>query len=262
MIYFVPDKTPSPPDRPLGSDSSSSMNRELIQFLSSNKWVLLICFLRGCGSLLWGAADLLSVNFSNLKSFQRYGDKEFTLGLIYATTGIGCQIGPILWNAITLQSEYYLFRVIVFSFGQIGISYLIMMYATDIHHLLLATLIRTISSGIIWIYGSLLLQILVPSSLQGRVFTFERAIYVISKLLSTVMSGVGFGYIHWNDFQMSSLMTISSGVIVLIWSAIFVYHYHWSCGDKEIVEKYLQVPKDETMGEQEVDCETTVIELT
>jgi MFS family permease len=208
--------------------TSLSLNKELISFLFSNPFIFFICFLRGSGSLLWGAADLLSIRFSNQPTLQHYGDKEFTLGIIYAFVGIGCQVGPMFWNSITPQKEYHLFRVIIISFGQIAVSYFIMMSTSHINHLLLATFIRSIASGIIYIYGGLLIQILVPSSIQGRIFTIERGLYTFSKLLSTVMSGVGFDYFQWNEYQMSLFMSLFSGGVTLLWSGIFISHYHFS----------------------------------
>lgn len=210
------------------TSTSFSLNKELISFLFSNPFIFFICFLRGSGSLLWGAADLLAIRFSDQTALQHYGDKEFTLGIIYAFVGIGCQVGPMFWNVITPQKEYHLFRVIVISFGQISMSYFIMMTTSHINHLLLATFIRSIASGIIYIYGGLLIQILVPSSIQGRIFTIERGLYTFSKLLSTIMSGVGFDYFQWDEYQMSLFMAVFSGVVTFLWSGIFIAHYHFS----------------------------------
>jgi MFS family permease len=241
------------------SSSSYQMNRELVAYLVSNPFVFAVCFLRGSGSLLWGAADLLSIRFSNETALQRYGDKEFTLGLIYATVGLGCQAGPMIWNSITPQREYELFRVIIISLAQMGGSYLIMMHTSHIHHILLATFIRSIASGIIYIYGSLLIQILVPSSIQGRIFTMERAVYTLSKLLSTVMSGVGFDYFAWDEYEMSLFMAFLCGVVTCVWSGVFVFHYHLTCaGEGEGTERlcqwrsrrYQHLPREEGEGNE------------
>lgn len=287
LVYFVPtvtvpaDSTTTPEsqtmphstttslpkDQENSSGSSYSMNREMITYLYENPFILVICFLRGSGSLLWGAADLLSIQFSNIVQLQHYGDKEFTLGLIYATVGIGCQVGPMFWNAITPQSEYYLFRVNVISFGQIAISYAIMMSTTHINHLLLATFIRSMASGIIYIYGGLMIQLLVPSSMQGRIFTIERAIYMLSKMISTIMSGIGFDSFHWNEYQMSLFMSIFGGVVTIIWSGIFLSHYHiqttlstssfcgiWlPCCNHHVSLKYQKVARDDEEAAKDLE---------
>jgi MFS family permease len=262
---------PISPSGPISPPSSStkptslSMNKELITFLFTNPFIFFICFLRGSGSLLWGAADLLSIRFSDQDALQHYGDKEMTLGIIYAFVGIGCQVGPMLWNSLTPQKEYHLFRVIVISFGQISISYFIMMTTSHIHHLLLATFIRSIASGIIYIYGGLLIQLLVPSSIQGRIFTIERGLYTFSKLLSTVMSGVGFDYFHWDEYQMSLFMFLFSGGVTLLWSVIFISHYHLTdisggyCCSHSLKDRGVQLRYQEVCEEEddlEMRCRT------
>jgi MFS family permease len=49
----------SPSVQKAPSLSSYEMNREMVAYLVTNPFVFAVCFLRGSGSLLWGAADLL-----------------------------------------------------------------------------------------------------------------------------------------------------------------------------------------------------------
>ena len=57
--------------------------------------------MKACGSLVWAAADVLNVRFSELPEMQGLGDAAFTLGLFYACVGFACFIGPILFNLVT-----------------------------------------------------------------------------------------------------------------------------------------------------------------
>lgn len=43
----------------------------------------------------------LQVRFSNLPSMQALGDSSTTLGLLFASIGLACFIGPVLSNRIT-----------------------------------------------------------------------------------------------------------------------------------------------------------------
>lgn len=63
--------------------------------------VLVLTLLKAGGSLVWGAADVLNVRFSELPEMQGLGDAAFTLGLFFASVGLACLVGPIVFNSFT-----------------------------------------------------------------------------------------------------------------------------------------------------------------
>ena len=63
--------------------------------------VAVLCFIKFSGALVWGAADILQVKYSEMPIMQSLGDGPQTLGLVFASVGVGCFFGPILFNWFT-----------------------------------------------------------------------------------------------------------------------------------------------------------------
>ena len=63
--------------------------------------VIWLVMIKASGALIWMAADVLNVKFSEMPSMQLLGDQPFTLGLIFASVGFGCFLGPIVFNYFT-----------------------------------------------------------------------------------------------------------------------------------------------------------------
>ena len=55
--------------------------------------MLALTLLKASGSLVWAAADVLNVRFSELPEMQGLGDSAFTLGLFFASVGAACFVG-------------------------------------------------------------------------------------------------------------------------------------------------------------------------
>ena len=64
--------------------------------------VLAYTLMKASGTLIWGAADILNVRFSEMKEMQAFGgDSAFTLGLFFASVGFACFVGPVVVNILT-----------------------------------------------------------------------------------------------------------------------------------------------------------------
>lgn len=63
--------------------------------------VLGLCLLKASGAIIWGADDVLKVNFSELPEMHGFGDSALTLGLFFASIGFSCIFGPLIFNYLT-----------------------------------------------------------------------------------------------------------------------------------------------------------------
>lgn len=199
----------------------------MLKFLRKDAFLCALCTLKGCGALLWGAADLLAVQYSQDINMQALGNAEVTMGWIFAASGIGCQLGPALWNCVTDQAERPLLRALAVAFIEMCASYAIMGAASSISAVLAATILRTLGSSVVWIYSTLLMQLTVPSDLQGRVFATERAFYTVSKVVSTLLCGVALHQWDMSAPQICVVMVMASLVICLVWGWLYMYKYWW-----------------------------------
>ena len=85
----------------VGESSSAAENIVQFQDLCCRRQVGVLCLIKFSGALVWGAADVLQVKYSEMTSMQTLGDSSQTLGFVFAAVGVGCFFGPILFNYFT-----------------------------------------------------------------------------------------------------------------------------------------------------------------
>ena len=196
--------------------------RDGLVYVGLRPYVLCLVGMKGCGALAWGAADILAVKYSEMKRHQTLGDADITLGLTFAMVGLGCQMGPILWNACLEPGPRSRFLAVVLAFAKMAASYALTVVASDIYSFLFAIFLRCMGSAVVWVYSSLLIQTEVPTGLQGRVFTIERAVYVFCEMSSVLLGGYVFAEWHMGVRQVCALMTVISTALLLAWTTFYV----------------------------------------
>ncbi|GMH97879.1 hypothetical protein TrVE_jg8324 [Triparma verrucosa] len=148
---------------------------------ASGSQLLPLVFLKSFGCVLWGSADLLNVVFAK-------GD-EFDLGCIFASVGLGCLGGPLIMDKVRIWyknngngNDNKSFREIkfmvwssVFAIAVVATSFLGMSLNSDLTSVLFFTVFRSSGSAILWVYSSVLLQLLTDPSVLGRVVSIEFA---------------------------------------------------------------------------------------
>lgn len=203
--------------------SHIEMLREGWMYISLNKKVFFVCSMKGCGAMVWGASDLLAVKISQLDTMHSLGDTSITLGLMYSAVGVGCQLGPIIWNNCTKQEETALFMRVIASFLNMIISYYIFSVSKNIYPILFGVLVRCFGSSTLWTYSSLLIQLLVPSHMQGRIFTFERFLYTLFEISSILLGSLLFDVLMFDIVESSLIMCCIGIVFFVAWCIIYVY---------------------------------------
>ena len=217
----------------------------------------ILCFMliKGLGSLVWGAADIIQIKFSGRSSMQSLGDNKLTLGLIYSTVGVGCQIGPLLWNCCTVQDEKSLFQRVVICFALMTAGYLLLgSIGWNIYFVMLAIVVRTTASSTLWTYSSLLLQISVPADFKGRIFALENAGYTLCSILSTCLCGVLFDVLRMDEYNASLVIFCIGSALTLAWSVVYFSLFRSkSLSKSQIVYNVLSITDDsfELPGEED-----------
>jgi len=196
-----------------------------MQFLARNPFIVCVCLSKASGAAVWGVADILTVKQSQMSQYQTLGDESVTLGLIFAMVGVGCYCGPITWNSIIRQDEQSLVFAVVVSFLLLSVSYLFMVVSGHLWVVMVATVIRCFGSATIWIYSTLLLQLLVEPGLQGRVFAVERGVYVLCEISSIVYGAVAFDVLRSSVTETCAVMAAVGGVVFAAWMLIYVNRY-------------------------------------
>lgn len=141
-----------------------------------------------------------------------------TLGLLYAITGVGSGLGPILARIFTQDRIAALRRAI--GLGCVLTS-LGLVIASTLHSfpvVLAGGLLRSLGGGITWVFSTQLLLMLVPTHVRARIFSFEQAGFSLGAAVAAAASGRIL-----DQYPDLSAMLFGLGILTLLpallWSA-------------------------------------------
>jgi len=193
--------------------------------------LLMISLLKAAGSFVWGGMTVLEVSFANhvyplsVTSLPQWlsitNGGTATLGLIYAATGLGTGIGPLLMRRWLGDEKKRIMTGITISFALLAIGILMIGFVTSLPMYLVATFIRTFGTGTLWVFSAVLLQIMVPDKVKGRVFAFEFAALTLTESISVLAAGYFQDTFAWSLVRIALIFGWLGVVVFVIW--LFFY---------------------------------------
>lgn len=140
------------------------------------------------------------------------------LGALYAFTGIGTGLGPIVLRRFTGDNERKLRLGILLGYlmGAIGLAVAAPLF--NFGAVLVGGALRGIGGGITWVFSTELLLKLLPNEMRGRVFSSEFAIFT---LMSAAAAGSA-GRLIDSPLGISGTMFLMAGLALLpllLWAA-------------------------------------------
>ena len=154
-------------------------------------------------------------------------DGPTTLGLIFATVGLGCFLGPVVLNALVPPTPKPLLWASVAAFVLLFLGAALMTAARSLVLVLGATFVRAIGSSTLWIYSTLLLQLRCPNAILGRVSAAEMALYTVAEAASSIFGGAAFDLMDMSVRQTTAMLTVAAGVVAGGWTV-----YAWRRADE------------------------------
>lgn len=145
-----------------------------------------------------------------------------SLGIMYAITGIGTGLGPILARRFTGDREGPLRSMLFWGYIIAGAGLAISAPLFSFGWVLFGSLFRAVGAGINWVFSTQLLLQLLPDKVRGRVFATEFA-------LVTLANAAGAGFVGWlldhTQLGVSGILWWISGITILpgfLWLAWLV----------------------------------------
>lgn len=199
-----------------------------LRYLRGEPFILAIALVKGGGSLVWGAINVLEVNFAEQifpvlqlnvagRLFTIGSDGSATLGIIYAITGIGTGFGPLVLRRWLGDASVRIRWAITIGFWVLALGILGLSAAPTFPLFGLATLLRTVGSGTIWVFSASLLQMVVPDRFRGRVFAFEFALLTLTQSLSVWWAGYAQDALGWTVREVTASAGVAGLVVGLLW---------------------------------------------
>ena len=145
-----------------------------------------------------------------------------SLGLLYAVSGVGTGLGPVLARRITGDREWPLRVALVLSYAICVAGLVFTAPLVSFAAVLFGTFVRAFGGGINWVFSNQLLFYAVPERVRGRVFSTEFAIFTLASAASTAAGGwaldhtrLGVSGLMW----VMAALTAIPGVLWAVWIA-------------------------------------------
>ena len=216
---IVPDRAGIGGEAAAAHDVRSSMFAYVagLRYLWQEPVILGIALAKAGGSLAWGAINVVEIPLAE-DVFPLLGNGSLTLGILYAATGIGTGVGPLVMRARMGDSKPAQMRAIMIGFGTLTLGIFGLALAPSLPWVLATTILRAVGSGAIWVFATVLLQQLLPDHVRGRVFAFEFAALTLTQAISTLWAGFATDQLGWSLQQVCA----SVGVVGIITSGLWL----------------------------------------
>ena len=171
----------------------------------------------------WGLAGgvqvLLPIYGTQLFRLPNDPHGHLTTSLLMAAGGIGTAIGPVVARRITGPEPSRIRWAIAVSFLLGAIYYACMAGAPGLALVVLFLLLARFHGSIVWVFSTVLLQLLTEDRYRGRVFAVEVSLFTGAMMLSSVLTGRAID-LRWATVpQITLALAGVSFAVGLLWVA-------------------------------------------
>jgi len=103
-----------------------------------------------------------------------------------------------------------------------GLFYAVMSLAPNLWLACAALFLARMNGAVVWVFSTILLQVLVRDSLRGRVFAAETSFFTAAMMLSSVAVTQAMDRWHVSVPQAALALGVVSGVVGLCWLALLL----------------------------------------
>ena len=189
--------------------------------------LLVISLVKAAGSFVWGAINVVEVSYADhvyplsgtaLGQWLPVEDGgTATLGLIYVVSGLGTGLGPLFMRRWLGDSTKRLLTGISIGFLLTAVGITMLGQVSTLSAFLASTFVRTVGTGTIWVFSAVLLQMLIPDKVRGRVFAFEFAVLTLTQSLSIFAAGYTQDTLLWPLDQITLAFGILGMIVFILW---------------------------------------------
>lgn len=161
------------------------------RYLGQHRDVLMIALQKASNSLVMSAGfQVIQVAIAQ-QIYVIGNEGGISLGLMFAVSGVGTALGPILARYFTGDDDRQLRWAIAWGYvvGGIGLAISAPLWSFGI--LLFGTLMRGLGGSIIWTFSTQLLLQALPNQVRGRIFASEFAFFSLTSAIGSAAAGAG-----------------------------------------------------------------------
>lgn len=203
-----------------------------LRYLRHEPFILGISLAKAGGALVWGAINVLEVTFAEevfSLNLGRMGELlnitdvgAATLGAIYFVTGLGTGFGPIIMRRLLGDVQSRLLYGITLGFVLLAVGVFGLGVSPTFPWYLFTTVVRTVGTGVLWVFSAALLQMVVPDSFRGRVFAFEFAMLTLTQSISIFAAGYMLDNLGMGVRQVTLVMAVFGVFVFAAWLSFYL----------------------------------------
>lgn len=169
----------------------------------------------------WGLAGGLQVLIP-LYGAQRFplpndAAGQLTISLLFAASGLGTALGPVIGRKITGREVPRLRWAIAISFILSGVYLLGMAASRNLVMASLFLLLARTHGAVVWVFSTVLLQILTEDRYRGRVFAAETSLFTGSMMLSSLATSRALDLRFLTVPQATMALGLVSALVGVCW---------------------------------------------
>ena len=165
--------------------------------------------IKGCGSLLFGASDVVYTTFAENNSGGLDSQK---LGWMFTAVGVGCLLGPLL----VPDNRSYL-PTCILSYAVLGVGYGLIGFSDKYWQKCVWSVFRAAGVAVLWVDSTILVQTTTPPHMLGRVSAIDLAFALTGESISAVMAG-WLEDLGWTADQVAYLLSGGAFALAVLWA--------------------------------------------
>lgn len=154
-----------------------------LRYIASKRDIFIYTISKGLWSI--GGGVLVVLTIFGRRVFPLGVDGALSIGMLYAARGLGAALGPLVAQRLGGDSPQFLRRAIGPAFLMSALGYVAFSVAPTLPLAMAAAVFAHAGGSIAWVFSTALLQMIVPSQMQGRVFAAELALLTLTSALSS-----------------------------------------------------------------------------
>ena len=197
---------------------------------------LLVCgfgmlvFAKPSASFVWGIEDIVGAQFSTVYATEDSTQEDEAvssrhMGMLFSIIGAGNMCGPILFNVqlfTDARRPYTLQRACWIGLVFLTSGWFLISMARTFPQFLMASFIRTMGSGAVWVNSAIILQTLCHPQILGRILAVEYTLTTLFEAASCAMTGRLSSVVGLSKNQLALFGAGLGILMVLVWG---LYYY-------------------------------------
>ena len=179
--------------------------------------------------MFWGLAGGLSVLIAiyGQSIFPIVGREAISVGILYAVSGLGTGVGPILARRFAGDSRRRTRWAIAAGYGICAAFTLLFAHSWSLFMAAWTLLLSRVGGSILWTFSTTLLQMSSEDRFRGRVFAAEQTLFTLTLALSNYGTGVLVDRAHLSPQSMATVMGSLLIAPAILWTLGMALGRRW-----------------------------------